>query len=52
MHLPAESIELLEAHDQWRPLVRIDFIRVACHKQIGMNVNALDAHFDQTDEAA
>jgi hypothetical protein len=52
MHLSAEPIELLEAHNQWRPLIRIDPIGVTLHEQIGMDVNALDPHFDQTEEAA
>lgn len=52
MHLSAEPVELLEVHDQWRPLVRIDTIGVTFHEQIRMDVDALDPHFDQADEAA
>ena len=37
---------------QWRPLIRIDPIGVTLHGQIGMDVKALDPHFDQTEEAA
>ena len=52
MQLSAEPIDLLETHNQWRPLIRIDPIGVTLHEQIGMDVNALDPHFDQTEEAA
>jgi hypothetical protein len=52
MQLSAEPIDLLEAHNQWRPLIRIDPIGVTLHEQIGMDANALDPHFDQTEEAA
>ena len=47
MQLSAEPIDLLEAHNQWRPLIWIDPIGVTLHEQIGMDVNALDPHFDQ-----
>jgi hypothetical protein len=40
MQLTAEPIDLREAHNQWRPLVRIDPIGVTLHEQIGMDVNA------------
>jgi hypothetical protein len=36
---------------QWRPLIRIDPIGVTLHEQIGMDVKALDPHFDQTEAA-
>ena len=32
MHLFAEPIELLEAHNQWRPLIRIEPIGVTLHE--------------------
>jgi hypothetical protein len=52
MHLAAETIELLEIHDQRRPLVGIDPIGMTFDEQIRMDVNALDAHLDQADKAA
>ena len=31
---------------QWQPTIRIDPIGVTLHEQIGMDVKALDPHFD------
>lgn len=51
-HLCAGPAELLEVHDQGRPLVRIDPVRMVFHEQVGMHADALDPQLVQVREAA
>ena len=52
MHLGSESVELLEAHDQRPPRVRVDAVTRSRQPDLFVHVHPLDPDFERHDAAS